>query len=119
MQLVYLSASQQDTPCRVGIPKLYTAERAGRKKTEILDVEPSFQPKILHQVPNFSKLHKALLNESLRKIKSNDTTRCQPFFLRTSSLPTRKRRKSLETLQVRAWLLVEEKAGKLNYLESL
>ncbi|KAF6718693.1 Protein FAM161B [Oryzias melastigma] len=95
-----LKASQQVTPCRVGIPKLYTAERAGRKKTEILDVEPSFQPKILHHVPNFSKLHKALLNESLRKIKSNDTTRCQPFFLRTSSLPTRKRRKSLETLQV-------------------
>ncbi|XP_020569613.1 protein FAM161B [Oryzias latipes] len=95
-----LKASQQGTLCHVGRPKLYTAERASRKKTEFLDVKPSFQPKILHQVPNFSKLHKALMNESLRKIKSNEATKCQPFFLRTSSLPSRTRRKSLEPLQL-------------------
>ncbi|XP_039993925.1 protein FAM161B [Xiphias gladius] len=80
-------------------PKLHTAERTRKEKLGFLDEKPSFQPKIIHQVPDFSRLHKALQTEALRKTKSKDVTKCQPFYLRTSGLPARQSRMSPEKSQ--------------------
>ncbi|XP_040917077.1 protein FAM161B [Toxotes jaculatrix] len=80
-------------------PKLRTAERTRKEKLGFLDEKPSFQPKIIHQVPDFSRLHKALQTETLRNAQSKDVTKCQPFYLRTSALPARQRRMSPENSQ--------------------
>ncbi|XP_038584617.1 protein FAM161B [Micropterus salmoides] len=83
--------------------KLRTAERTRKEKLGFLDERPSFQPKIIHQVPDFSRLHKALQTEGLRKTQSKDVKdviKCQPFFLRTSALPARQSRMSPENSQV-------------------
>ncbi|KAK1893463.1 Protein FAM161B [Dissostichus eleginoides] len=50
-----------------GSPKLRTAERNRKEKLGFLDERPSFQPKILQRVPDFSRLHIALQTEGLRK----------------------------------------------------
>ncbi|KAM6912265.1 protein FAM161B [Xenentodon cancila] len=81
-------------------PKLRTADRTRKKKLGFLDNKPSFQTKIIHQVPNFKRLHKALQADAAEKMKSKDVTACQPFSLRTSALPARTSAKSLETSQV-------------------
>ncbi|KAI9516000.1 hypothetical protein NQZ68_020528 [Dissostichus eleginoides] len=72
-----------------GSPKLRTAERNRKEKLGFLDERPSFQPKILQRVPDFSRLHIALQTEGLRKSQSKDMIKCQPFFLRTSALLAR------------------------------
>lgn len=82
-------------------PKLRTAERTRKEKLGFLDEKPSFQPKIIHQVPDFSRLHKALQTEALRKTQSKDVTKCQPFYLRTSALPARQSRMSPVKSQVK------------------
>lgn len=90
------------SPALSGSPKLRTAERSRKEKLGFLDERPSFQPKIIHQVPDFSKLHKALQTAVLRKTQSKDTLiKCQPFYLRTSALPARQRKMSPENSQVK------------------
>ncbi|AWP16560.1 putative protein FAM161B [Scophthalmus maximus] len=73
------------------IPKRRSAEHTRKEKLGFLDEKPSFQPKIIPQVPDFSRLHKALQTEALRKTESRDVTKCRPFHLRTSALPERQR----------------------------
>ncbi|XP_023147881.1 protein FAM161B [Amphiprion ocellaris] len=90
---------QQKNPTSTSSTKLRTAERTRKEKLGFLDEQPSFQPKIIHQVPNFHRLHKALQTEALKKTQSKDVTRCQPFNLRTSALPARQSRMSPETSQ--------------------
>ncbi|KAG7510469.1 hypothetical protein JOB18_022247 [Solea senegalensis] len=80
-------------------PKLRTAERTRKEKLGFLDERPSFQPKILQQVPDFSRLHKALQTEALRKTPAKDMTKCQPFALRTSALAQRQKKMSPEKSQ--------------------
>ncbi|KAM4542016.1 protein FAM161B isoform 2-T3 [Odontesthes bonariensis] len=92
--------AQREYPARTGSPKLRTAERTREKKLGFLGEEPSFQPKILHRVPDFSRLHRALQTEALGRVQSKDVTKCQPFFLRTSAIPARRGTKSPETSQV-------------------
>ncbi|XP_044021741.1 protein FAM161B [Siniperca chuatsi] len=91
---------QHENPTVSGSRKLRTAERTRKEKLGFLDERPSFQPKIIHQVPDFSRLHKALQTEVLRKTQSRDVIKCQPFFLRTSALPARQSRMSPENSQV-------------------
>lgn len=81
-------------------PKLRTAERTRKEKLESLHEAPSFKPQIIHEVPDFRKLHKQLQKEFLRKPQNVDGTKCQPFYLRTADLPPRKRRMSLESSEV-------------------
>lgn len=83
-----------------GSPKLRSAERTRKERLHFLDETPSFRPKIIQQVPDFSRLHKALQTEALRKTQSKETIKCQPFHLRTSALPERKSRMSPENSQV-------------------
>ncbi|XP_030299448.1 protein FAM161B isoform X2 [Sparus aurata] len=82
-----------------GSPKLRSAERTRKERLHFLDETPSFRPKIIQQVPDFSRLHKALQTEALRKTQSKETIKCQPFHLRTSALPERKSRMSPENSQ--------------------
>lgn len=93
------AASPKSHPSSCG-PKLRTAERARKEKLESLYEAPSFKPQIIHQVPDFKKLHKQLQKEFLRKPQNVDGTKCQPFYLRTADLPPRKRRMSLENSEV-------------------
>lgn len=87
------AAVREENPARNG-PKLRTAERTRKEKLGFLDEKPSFQPKIIHRVPDFSALHKALQTEALLKMQSKDVTKCQPFSLRTSARPARQSRMS-------------------------
>ncbi|KAM9842953.1 protein FAM161B [Aulostomus maculatus] len=96
---VHIQTTRHKNPSSSGTPKLRTAERTKMEKLGFLDEKPSFQPKISHQSPDFSKLHKALQTEVLRKTQSKEVTKCQPFYLRTSALPTRKIRLSPENSQ--------------------
>lgn len=93
------AASTKSTSMSCG-PKLCTAERARKEKLESLHETPSFKPQIIHQVPDFKKLHKRLQKEFLRKPQNADGTKCQPFYLRTADLPPRKRRMSVENSEV-------------------
>ncbi|XP_030574563.1 protein FAM161B [Archocentrus centrarchus] len=93
------AAVREENPTRNG-PKLRTAERTRKEKLGFLDEKPSFQPKIIHQVPDFSALHKALQTEALLKMQSKDITKCQPFFLRTSARPARQSRMSPANSQI-------------------
>lgn len=92
---------QQENHTASGGPKLRTAERSRIKRLEFLDEKPSFRPKIIHKVPDFSRLHKALQTEVLKKAQIQDVTKCQPFCLRTSALPARQSRMSPENPQVK------------------
>nr|XP_046268621.1 protein FAM161B isoform X2 [Scatophagus argus] len=94
------TSAQHDNPTVSGSPKLRTAERTRKEKLQFLYERPSFHPKIIHQVPDFNKLHKALQTEALRKTQSNEVIKCQPFHLRTSALPARKSRMSPQNSQV-------------------
>ncbi|KAM7402983.1 hypothetical protein PAMA_003758 [Pampus argenteus] len=96
----HVQITQQENPAASGRLRLRTAERSKKEKLGFLDEKPSFQPKIIHEVPDFSRLHKALQTEALRKTQSKDVTRCQPFYLRTSALPARQRKLSPENSQV-------------------
>ncbi|KAM9341276.1 protein FAM161B [Symphorus nematophorus] len=81
--------------------KLRTAERSRKEKLGFLDERPSFKPRIIQQVPDFSRLHKALQTEALKKnTQSKEVIKCQPFYLRTSALPARRSRMSPENSQV-------------------
>lgn len=77
-----------------------SAQRARKEKLRFLYDRPSFQPQIIQQVPDFSRLHKELQTENLRKTQRKDVIKCQPFCLRTSALPARRRRTSTEMSQV-------------------
>lgn len=92
---------QQENPTASGSPKLQTAERSRKEKLGFLNEKPSFRPKIIHKVPDFSRLHKAMQTEMLRKPQIKDVTKCQPFCLRTSALPARQSRMSPENSQVK------------------
>ncbi|XP_031615506.2 protein FAM161B [Oreochromis aureus] len=87
------ATAREENPTRNG-PKLRTAERTRKEKLRFLDEKPSFRPKIIHEVPDFSMLHKALQTETLKKMQVKDVTKCQPFVLRTSSRPPRQSRTS-------------------------
>ncbi|GLD62431.1 protein FAM161B isoform X1 [Lates japonicus] len=87
LEEVHTETAQPENSTVSCSPKLRTAERTRKEKLGFLDEKPSFQPKIIHQVPDFSRLHKALQTEALRKTQSKDVTKCQPFYLRTSALP--------------------------------
>ncbi|XP_015242335.1 PREDICTED: protein FAM161B [Cyprinodon variegatus] len=80
--------------------KLHSADHSRKKKLGFLDEKPTFKPKIIPQVPDFKRLHKALQKEALEKKQGQEATKCQPFFLRTSALPARKHMKSSETSKV-------------------
>ncbi|XP_072313866.1 protein FAM161B [Eucyclogobius newberryi] len=70
-------------------PTLRTADRTRTERVGFLDESPSFRPKIIRQVPDFHRLHKALQRD---KMQTKDTTKCQPFHLRTSALAARQSR---------------------------
>ncbi|XP_076604276.1 protein FAM161B isoform X2 [Chaetodon auriga] len=92
---------RHENPTVCHSPKLRTAERTRKEKLGFLDERPSFQPQIIHQVPDFSRLHKALQTAALRKTQGKDTMiKCQPFYLRTSALPARQNKMSPENSQV-------------------
>ncbi|KAM9708949.1 protein FAM161B isoform 1-T2 [Menidia menidia] len=92
--------ARQEHQVGKGRPKLRTAERTRKSKLGFLNEEPSFKPRIIQQVPNFSRLHKALQTEAMGKLQNKEVTKCQPFFLRTSAIPARRVMKSPETSQV-------------------
>ncbi|XP_037550500.1 protein FAM161B [Nematolebias whitei] len=77
-----------------------SADLSRKQKLGFLNEKPSFQPKIIHKVPNFSRLHKALRTEAPDRTQRKEATTCQPFFLRTSALPAKKNAESPETSQV-------------------
>ncbi|KAM8915439.1 protein FAM161B [Spinachia spinachia] len=89
-----------EKPTLTGCPRLRTSERTRREKLGFLDKRPRFQPQIIQQVPDFSRLHKALQTAGLRKSLSKDVVKCQPFNLRTSALPARRSRTSPENSEV-------------------
>ncbi|XP_049918181.1 protein FAM161B isoform X2 [Epinephelus moara] len=91
---------RHENPTVSGSPKLRTAERTRKEKLGFLDERPSFKPKIIHQVPDFSRLHKTLQTEALKKTQSKDRIKCKPFSLRTSALPARRSRTGPENSQV-------------------
>ncbi|KAM3594290.1 uncharacterized protein V6R79_005180 [Siganus canaliculatus] len=93
------TAVLEKSPAARGSLKVRAAERTKKEKLGFLYEEPSFQPRIIQKVPDFNKLHKALQSEAMRKAQSKDETRCQPFYLRTSVLPKRQSRMSLECSQ--------------------
>ncbi|XP_071780291.2 protein FAM161B [Centroberyx gerrardi] len=94
------STVPHESPAQSGSPKPRTAERTKKEMLGFLDEKPSFQPKINRQIPDFSRLHKALQTEASRKTERKDATKCQPFHLWTSALPTRQSRTSPEDSQV-------------------
>ncbi|XP_071376992.1 protein FAM161B [Centroberyx affinis] len=94
------STVPHESPAQSGSPKPRTAERTKKEMLGFLDEKPSFQPKINRQIPDFSRLHKALQTEASRKTERKDATKCQPFHLWTSTLPTRQSRTSPEDSQV-------------------
>ncbi|XP_033498413.2 protein FAM161B [Epinephelus lanceolatus] len=91
---------RHENPTVSGSLKLRTAERTRKEKLGFLDERPSFKPKIIHQVPDFSRLHKTLQTEALKKTQSKDRIKCKPFSLRTSALPARRSRTGPEKSQV-------------------
>ncbi|XP_074547977.1 protein FAM161B isoform X2 [Halichoeres trimaculatus] len=93
-QVTTLTTVRQKNPAVPGSPKLRTADRTRKEKLGFLDEKPSFQPKIKHQVPDFSKLHKALQTERLKQTQSKDGIKCQPFSLRTSARGSKMRPQS-------------------------
>ncbi|XP_034714177.1 protein FAM161B [Etheostoma cragini] len=99
-ELLQTRSYSDKNPAVSGSPKLRTAERTRKEKLGFLYEKPSFQPKIIQHVPDFSRLHKALQTEALRKTQSKDVITCQPFHLRTSALPARQSRMSPENAQV-------------------
>ncbi|KAF1374913.1 hypothetical protein PFLUV_G00233980 [Perca fluviatilis] len=99
-ELLQTSPYSDKNPTVSGSPKLRTAERTRKERLGFLYERPSFQPKIIQHVPDFSRLHKALQTEALRKTQSKDVIKCQPFYLRTSALPARQSRMSSENAQV-------------------
>uniref|UniRef100_A0AAQ6IKF3 FAM161 centrosomal protein B n=2 Tax=Anabas testudineus TaxID=64144 RepID=A0AAQ6IKF3_ANATE len=108
---------RQENPTASGSPKLRTAERTRTAKLGFLDEKLSFHPKIIQNVPDFSRLHKALQTEVLRKTQIKDVTKCQPFCLRTSALPARQRTMSPENSQVSN--ISRSKSKSLGALSSL
>ena len=65
------------------------SDQTKKQMLGFLDEKPSFQPRISQQVPDFSSRHKAFQTEALRKAERKDSTKCQPFHLRTSALSLR------------------------------
>lgn len=100
LQFSYNSAAPNKNFIESCGPKLRTAERTCREKLEFLYETPSFKPKIIHKVPDFKKMHRALQTETLWKSHDTEPTKLQPFLLRTSALPPRKRRVSPENTRV-------------------
>lgn len=82
-------------------PKLRTAERNRKEKLGFLYERPSFQPQIIHRVPDFSRLHKELQKDAMRNTQRKEEIKCQPFCLRTSVLAARRSRMSPENMQVK------------------
>ncbi|KAM6968825.1 protein FAM161B [Tautogolabrus adspersus] len=99
-QVTTLTTVRRQNPAVSGSPKLRTANRTRKEKLGFLDERLSFQPKINHQIPDFSRIHRALQTEGLRKTQNKDGIKCQPFNLRTAVLPARQSRISPETLQI-------------------
>nr|XP_015205681.1 PREDICTED: protein FAM161B [Lepisosteus oculatus] len=73
--------------------------RTRRKALGFLEEKPSFQPRTNAQAPDFDRLYMAFQRKALKTAEKKDVTRCQPFQLRTSNLPPRHSRKSLEPTQ--------------------
>ncbi|XP_062325955.1 protein FAM161B [Osmerus eperlanus] len=79
--------------------QLRSSQRTKREILAFLDEKPSFRPRTNSQVPDFDRLHKAFQKEALRSAERREVTRCQPFHLRTSTLPTRPSKASQENTQ--------------------
>ncbi|KAG7275430.1 hypothetical protein CRUP_033163 [Coryphaenoides rupestris] len=77
----------RNAPASVSKPRC--SERTKKQILGFLDEKPSFKPKISQEVPDFNSRHKAFQAETLRKMKSKDSTKCQPFRLWTSTLSIR------------------------------
>ncbi|XP_061898068.1 protein FAM161B isoform X2 [Entelurus aequoreus] len=115
---VHVSTIEREKPAAFERTKSRTAERTRREKLGFLDEKPSFQPKINHQVPDFSRLHKALQTERMRKSPVKDVIRCQPFYLRTSALPVRQKKQSPEKSQISGNLNRSKSCGALTSLSA-
>ncbi|XP_041710224.1 protein FAM161B [Coregonus clupeaformis] len=102
-------------------PEPRTTQRTKKEVLAFLDQKPTFQPKTNAQVPDFDRLHKAFQREALRKTERKDVTKCQPFHLRTSTLPSRPSRSSSEKEQepiVSAFLKRSNSFGGLTSLST-
>uniref|UniRef100_A0A3Q3E4U0 FAM161 centrosomal protein B n=1 Tax=Labrus bergylta TaxID=56723 RepID=A0A3Q3E4U0_9LABR len=99
-QVATLTSVQRESPAVSGSTKLRTADRTRKEKLGFLNERPSFQPKINHQIPDFSRMHRALQTQGLKKTQNKDGIKCQPFHLRTAALPARQSRISSEPLQI-------------------
>ncbi|XP_061824765.2 protein FAM161B [Nerophis lumbriciformis] len=115
---VHVSTIEREKPAAFERPKSRTAERTRREKLGFLDEKPSFQPKINHKVPDFSRLHKALQTERMIKSPVKDVIRCQPFYLRTSALPVRQKKQSPEKSQISGNLNRSKSCGALTSLSA-
>ncbi|XP_061552118.1 protein FAM161B isoform X2 [Phycodurus eques] len=93
---IHISSTQQENHEK---PKLRIADCTRMEKMGFLYEKPSFQPKINRQVPDFSQLHKALQTDGRRTSLTQDMTKCQPFYLRTSALPARQSKPTPEKSQ--------------------
>ncbi|XP_061552117.1 protein FAM161B isoform X1 [Phycodurus eques] len=94
---IHISSTQQENHEK---PKLRIADCTRMEKMGFLYEKPSFQPKINRQVPDFSQLHKALQTDGRRTSLTQDMTKCQPFYLRTSALPARQSKPTPEKSQI-------------------
>ncbi|XP_045572150.1 protein FAM161B [Salmo salar] len=86
-------------------------------KKEVL----AFLDQTTSQIPDFDRLHKAFHREDLRRAQRKDVTKCQPFHLRTSTLPSRTSRSSSEKEQestVSAFLKRSNSFGGLTSLST-
>nr|XP_005986623.2 PREDICTED: protein FAM161B isoform X1 [Latimeria chalumnae] len=70
-----------------------------QEKLGFLDEGPKFWPKVNDVVPDFERLYQTFQKEARRKKELKETTRCEPFKLRTSNLPPRQSKKTEETVQ--------------------
>ncbi|XP_028294236.1 protein FAM161B [Gouania willdenowi] len=95
----FTAAAAAPSASQTSNPKVRTAERTRKDKMGFLDEKPSFRPKIIQEVPDFSRFHKALQNDALLKAQMTTGTKCQPFVLRTAALPARKRTTNTENSQ--------------------
>ncbi|XP_061700564.1 protein FAM161B [Syngnathoides biaculeatus] len=94
---IHVSVTQEEKHEK---PKVRIAERTRMEKLGFLYEKPSFRPKINRQVPDFSHLHKTLHTDARRASLTQETTKCQPFYLRTSALPARESKPTPEKSQI-------------------
>ncbi|XP_067894727.1 protein FAM161B isoform X3 [Heterodontus francisci] len=71
-----------------------SSAKTSREKLGFLEESPKFKPRINPEVPDYAKLYKTFQREARRKQEMKETTKCVPFKLHTSNLPTRQSKTS-------------------------